>query len=754
MGKREDSVAFRGAVITPNQVTPLPEVQENVQQRSLTQIVGSLSREQEDQTALASRAVEQAESPARGDDLIEASKQFENLDAEESAFLKLFSQSKDLVEARAKQDQAFKQVFFEEAKKLKGNDLANYIIDKADEVKIDYLKTNDPKFTSQQAALVGLGDDLTFGQLSRLSGAAESLVGDESLQASIEEKAEEYRLLQKAFPTADIAGRLGSFFIPGSPIAKVFNMGRKAAAVGKAGKAAKLFGKVIKNPNLLTRAGVNATGVGLGAAAIGGARGTLGSGLEQPLDIERGLEDAGAAGFIGGLLGAGGTVAHSVGQQISRAAAPSVKATVKSVDRFWGRIFEKTTGVREETLRQAAKERATGARGPSTMRGQAGREADIGDDLVDFLQSQRSKLPEVQQADKILPNLPTINLKMVSNNLRRASKEATPKQRAEAKSLQQWADWMEKQVKNPSAAEPDQVRIKILDKIQDELRTEFGKNSAFFSANLKNAGRLTRKLIEQRAVEVGRKGGEGSEAAKTYVGLMRKAAEKRGILNFISKRLGNTDEKMRETSERYIRNLFGRNTSLRQSKMRALDEKFGTDFAERARLADLAKSTGDASGTLGVIPNINTGAFARGALGGLALGAGGGLASGDTGIGGAVGFTAGALLSSPALASRLLGTSSKVSDFSRLLFANPEALQRIGRSGPVDGTVRQIAKTLQRAYEKDGPVTASGYLRLVADTPYFLGLVNAFNEIEESRAEPTQQRALESLKSNQRQERP
>jgi len=129
---------------------------------------------------------------------------------------------------------------------------------------------------------------------------------------------------------------------------------------------------------------------------------------------------------------------------------------------------------------------------------------------------------------------------------------------------------------------------------------------------------------------------------------------------------------------------------------------------------------------------------------------GGAGAVGGVAIGSRLGKAAGTAASSPRMHSLAVGTSDKITGFVGKMLDRPDVLSRLsgevfkvpgGGAGrmSVPNEVKQIAKELKTTIEKEGPLSAASTTRLIADTPYFLGLVHYFeiaerNMIQNSRA--------------------
>ncbi len=108
------------------------------------------------------------------------------------------------------------------------------------------------------------------------------------------------------------------------------------------------------------------------------------------------------------------------------------------------------------------------------------------------------------------------------------------------------------------------------------------------------------------------------------------------------------------------------------------------------------------------------------------------------------GAALGALATSPKVGAYVLGSSGAISGFVRKMFANPRAIDTVaGRlmakgadvqalkviRAPIE--IRRIAQAIQTTLQKEGPKSAASLTRVIADTPYFVGLVHYFDLAEQ-----------------------
>lgn len=655
----------------------------------------------------------------RGDDLMGKAQAINNFNDEEKRFIQRFAQSKQIVNQKMQENPGYAEATMGGLQDLHGEALAHKLIDEADNIKIEFMKEKQPQlFNSGAAATAGFLNEASFGQLSKIMGKAGELINGTPYEQVVEAKAEELRLLQKAFPKSDFVGKAASYLIPGSPAKMLFT---KVAGLG--GKVAGgLISRIVQNPGLLSKAIQTGAAAGSGAAAVAGTAGTVGQD-NQEVSFDRGMENALSAGATGAMFGFATPIGARAVSTATKAVAPVVKEIARSVRDTTGSVVEQLSGTPTKALR------AFNTRGPEIRRA-AGTESDIGRDLVDHLQSSRSQLPEVAQANQLLPNLPNVDAKPVINYLRSIKPGIDPSLDPKVKMLGEWADRIEQSLPNGAKDGVPATKMReVVDQMQDSLREQFGQESPFLAEHLKQASRMARESIVNTAKT------HGGEAGQTYVKLMEKAADKRGVLEFIGKQLGGTPEIQEMKSEGFIKNLFGPNKEVVRARMSDLDRQFGTNFLELAENASLAKQLGK-NGKPSWFSNLGTGKAALGTVTGLATG-------------GTAGAAAGAVFSSPRAGAMLLGASDKITGFVRRMVANPDALSRLGKSGATPIEIRRLAREVENALTKDGPISAGSMTRVIADTPYFIGLVHAFEKADRESQQRTGESALGKFQGQQ-----
>lgn len=657
------------------------------------------------------------ETYVKGDDLMAKAQGQLTAGDDEMRMAKLFNQSYEMVKQKMSEDSEYADRVSTDLKSLTGKKEAflTKVIDEADQIKIDYLKQQNPEwFTSEKAGNYAFANSALFGQLSRIVGKAGELIDGRPYEQVVEEFAEKQRLLKKEFPTSSTIGDVAAFLVPGSPAKALFG---KASQFGLkiAEKAGPIVAKMASNPKILQSAIETAAAGGAGAAAVSGVQGTLGTDLET-INLDRGAENAVSNGAMGALIGGGIPLVAASVSKTAEVSAPYIRRGAKSANNAVGSFIEQLSGTPQKTLRAFS-------RNSSEIKAAAGKEAEIGDNLVDFLTNQKkSRLPELKLADDLLDQLPEVNPKGMVNYLRSVKTGTDPKLDSQVGLLNEWATRIEKKLGTGDKVNARAMR-EVIDDLQEAASDAFGKESNLYVSALKQASRIGRLDLVNTAKT------QGGEVGQTYSQLMEKASEKVGVLKFIGKQLGRDLETQNKRAESFVSNIFGKNKDLVQQRLSDLDSKFGTNFLEQARNANYAKQLGD-SGSPKVLSNLATGKALLGTVTGGA-------------IGGPSGAVLGAAASSPRVGAAVLGASDKITGFVNRMVANPDAIARLaGRLSSKPGNekmvaqlrvpmeVRKLANEIYTSLTKDGPISAASTTRVIADTPYFIGLVHYFDVAE------------------------
>lgn len=648
-----------------------------------------------------SAPVKQAE---KNDDVIVRS--LANTD--ESKVTKQLNRDYEFIQKQIETDDQFAENFLTQLEIADSEAVPKLISDTADDLKIKYLQKDNPElFNAVSAGATGLLDEALFGQASKIIGLGKKLFGSDTKSTSeqIEATAEQMRLLQKAFPKADVIGRIGSYLIPGSPAKALFAKASTKAA-GLAGKQlAKAGAKGILKKSLQ-----GAVGTIGGAAAVEGLSGTLGEG-DDSFSLDRGVDDAlSQVNPWTALLGAAPQLAGGAARATKRAA---------------GKVVERITGASEEAIR------ASGKRLPQ-IRVQGSETARLNETqkLINVLESARPKSLERKAADALLNQVDDIDISKTVKALKNFKNTVDPTQDASVSLVREWGNRLEQLVKDPSKARPEVVRG-WLDDAMGFSGQRFRNVDAGLAQNViaRTYGQLNSQI---RKAALGTKG-----VGDDYIKLMNSVADKRRVVSWVKSRLGKNPENWEKTGRQFLDRMFGKNETMALRKMEQLDKTFGTNFVENAKLSNYASQLGvDKTGGADLLSRFMTGRSTLGTGLGTALGgAAGVMGAGAVGPAAAVGAAIGAAASGPAGGRAILGASDKISNFVRIAAQNERLLMKIGTSRRHPLEVREIAKQLFSEHKKNGPLSMGTMVRMFADTPYFIGLVSAMKDEQDSEQE-------------------
>ena len=653
----------------------------------------------------------------RGDDIIKAA---HNLTYEDRMAALEFERASRIVKAQAETDESYASVVLPRMAKLPKEQLHEFIFDEADNLEIQKLEKEDPTFGRKEAALRGFLDGALLDQVSRIQGTANfvyDLATDSGevdqkpdWQRSVEEVARRTRLLEKKYPGTDMAAEVASYLIPGSPARALYS--KAASLTGKAVSRSLVKGGIRRG--LMKRLVVTGAAAGAGAAVVEGVKGGLGEGLDE-FSFDRAADRA---------LVAGGT------NMVLTGGLGLLGAATRRAGQVFNKTVEQASGADEQVLRSfgmASKQ----------IKKMAGREKELGDGLSDIiLTGKNSMLPEVVEAKAILDRaqgFKRVDATNVVEFLTKASRGTNPAQDSQIRFLNEWGTRLKAKLGDLKNADPAKLR-KELDVISGEVADKFGDREAKFSSKM-----LAKAYVMGNASlkDAARKSGEDGQK---YLDLMGLASKKRSVLRFLGKSMGRTDEKIQENSERFIKQVVGPNKELAMKKLAQLDNLYGTNFAKNAEHAGIARKLDISSGgTEGLLPKSSgRSRFGQGLGSTIGAGIGGAIGSAagapvaGAAIGAGVGGAAGTAFTGPRGARVLLGTSDSITGFARAVMNNQQALSGIARTAK-QKEVREAAKILSNELQKNGPVSMTGVMRMMADTPIFVGLVTSFEFADRAR---------------------
>lgn len=716
---------------------------------TINEIIAKVDSEKQSGKAISFDGTTVSVPEARGDDVIQSALDNHRLQGADKQRARILQMNHPYVMQKVKSDPAFAQKFWEATYDQPAEAMEQFIFDEGDNIRIEQLKAVDPKFNSDEAASQAFVDELAFGQLGKvLRGGHKALSAmkergmmpegwnPSALEISeedfVDQQVEKYRLLEKAYPGKSFLSRAAAYAIPSSPIGKVFKIASEMLPAGKmvakvAGKlpggaemgpGLSIIGKINQSP-VMRKAAESALRGGVGTAAVRAPGNFFGRGTED-FDWERGLEETATEGLFGSFvagaipLAAGGAVA-AIESGVPLKAFNKAGEAVDSAIAFG-------TGVQKGALQKYVKN-------PSAIKSAAGKEEALAARMVNKLLTEKnSKLPERQAADSLLDQLPNVDAKAMLEKFN-VPKKLVPEKARQVPDLIKHLEFINARIKE-SGHTPDSVPSRVMREIVDELQVsldgEFGKSSAWGKEILKQVQGEGRRAIEDGASRAGKVG-------QDYIANMRLVAGKRKLLDYMTSKLGNNPNRIEQNSINFIKRLYGPNQEIALAKMRAFDQKFKTSFAQEIENISVANQLGP-TGSPQLFPanrltgGVLGGSGAYGMASGVSNIAQGNIVQGTAQM---IGTAAMAAKTSPKAMAGVMGASAKLGEIPRMLLSDPAVLQKIRANGSVPIEIKELAKFVQDALIKDGPISAQSNLRIIADSPYFLGLVTAMDAAQQ-----------------------
>lgn len=670
-----------------------------------------------------------------GDEVMKFAQSLQTLNRQDIDDINLFARSKQNLEARMQADPDYAVGMVQRLSQLKHDKLAEAIINESDKMLIADRAKTDRRFqpdavAAAESGVISFFDEATFGQLSRISGALDSVFGDSGKTAAelIAEHGETYRLLQKAHPTADFVGRAASYMMPNSPARAAFTAASRVgerAAIG-------LLKRVATSPRLekeIVKLGL--AGVA-GAGAVGATKGFLGQDNEDPFQFDRALKRGATEGLFGGAISAAFPVAGSGIRGIQAGLGKLRNGTVKQASNIAAEAYQAYN------------------KNPEAIAKAFGTEASLGAEIVGYLQNAKaSRTTESQLARELLPQMPDVDASKMLKFMRAKPGNVRPDEAKAYEALNNvWADWTENQIRTYGADPSKKVPAAVMRDVIDDLqKVAFDKDNPGIKPLLRQAQHIGNEDL----LNVARTQGKMGEAYEMLMGL---ASKKQGLMKAVLKQAGRTPEEQVLNAERLVKQVHGENKTVVRSMWKQLDDALGTNLVEVAersgfddpnflksakriqaqnaapepflpRSENALYSRQFGEGGPGFMPNFSTGAAIKSTIAGNAFGGLAGLATGNPGTGMVIGNIIGGVAASPRANAMMIGATDKLGKFVQLATENPRILEQISRKG-YPPLVRDAAKEISKTLKQDGPLSAGSSLRLLADTPYFFALAQAF----------------------------
>jgi hypothetical protein len=383
-----------------------------------------------------------------------------------------------------------------------------------------------------------------------------------------------------------------------------------------------------------------------------GAADMVAEGLAGGEDGQRGAGDygkaaAGALGYVAGSVvedpAALAFPVSSLGKTAAKVAGKGFRKVAAQADKLAGRAAEELSGVPEEALR------AWGTKaGREAIKANAGKEFEIGQDLVKMIESFDDYLPEKEAVNRILERMPGITPEKALEALRqsKAATTLTPGKpavvevttRREAptaanlkpedgparnRSFDQLTGDPEFNIKQPQEAGREVSAIptgdaanKKIDDLMGRLKLVAGEDvhtgktgaipakkyrdiRASYDTEAKAAFKKDERELLERALLNARNqmAADLREAAKKsgdpeFVTLMESYADKLGKLERIKKFMGSNAETREFRAEGFISNLLNANKTAQQNLLKDLEDVFDADLMTRVQGAKWGKQIG------------------------------------------------------------------------------------------------------------------------------------------------------------------
>jgi hypothetical protein len=300
-------------------------------------------------------------------------------------------------------------------------------------------------------------------------------------------------------------------------------------------------------------------------------------------------------------------------------------ALAKAPDVVAGALTSGLSKVPLETLRAASS-----PEGRAAIAAQAGKEAEIGQNVVHVLQNAPDYIPNGKQILSALQDMPAVNItKMTNKILDKAADYKTPELQAVGDKLVNQAEALSNLADAKGNISPAQLwdYRKQLDQTLYGAKTgELGTGE--YVTQLKGLRDDIKSSLEDASAET------------PYSGLMKDAFTKFDAVDKMKKMLGKNETTQEAQAESFIRNINNSGKAQQQEWFNNFQNVFNTeDFSGQAKLAQQARQLGESKGGSSLFSQSPTGRSGLGTLIDIAAGHG---------------LGAGTALSSPLIATRMV----------------------------------------------------------------------------------------------------
>lgn len=279
--------------------------------------------------------------------------------------------------------------------------------------------------------------------------------------------------------------------------------------------------------------------------------------------------------------------------------------TLQLPDIIAGKLAQETSGVSEEALRMA-----TTKAGREALKESAGKQFEIGENLVDAIDNAWDVIPKSAEIKATLQNVPYVNISPILSKLRTAVPSAhTSEMKGVIEKLNQKANELsELAVKYGDTGNvPADKLFEYRQELDNVIGDAWGKESGKYVSALKD----TRKDIKDALLQTAK----GTE----YEPQMQDLAKKLDALDKIKQVVGKTSDTREARAESIIRNINNLGKEKKREWMQNFQDVFGGDYLNQAKMAQLAEQLGN-EGQGAWLPRWTTGRSLLAKGSGLALG--------------------------------------------------------------------------------------------------------------------------------------
>ena len=316
-------------------------------------------------------------------------------------------------------------------------------------------------------------------------------------------------------------------------------------------------------------------------------------------------------GAVGNIAGAA-TLANPFKSEIAALGNKAVSTPLETAgkalqipDKLAGKLAQETSGVSEEALRMA-----TSKSGRESLKTFAGKQYEIGENLVDAIDNAWDVIPKSAEIKATLQSVPYVNINPLLSKLRTAVPSAhTAEMKGVIEKLNQKADELsELAVKYGDTGNvPADKLFEYRQELDNVIGDAWGKESGKYVSALKE----TRKDIKDALIQTAK----GTE----YETQMQDVAKKLDALDKIKQVVGKTSDTREARAESIVRNINNLGKEKKREWLKDFENVFGGDYLNQAKMAQLAEQMGN-EGKGSLLPRWTTGRSALAKGTGLAFG--------------------------------------------------------------------------------------------------------------------------------------